>query len=337
MTSADKTSDQTEELAGHFSAWLDEIDPELAELEVSLPQRPLQALIELLQVGAVVPHVGQEPIALDRLTSYAEEVWFKALYAAVERWYVNTFGAEAIRGKGNAPLDGVILIRGVAYAISVPTNRGEVVIPGKQAWMYFEEGLGEGEDALDWVVDAPDLSRLDSARRNEVEAQALKVASALRLINFRRLGFGRAEPDIRSLVLGARGYIQQAARKIVGAKPEDRGPAWFDLQMAIESALKLVIRNATGDQPKKHEFSILLPQAAAHGLVFDPARFSTWPSFPEISDYRYLQGTPGGVERLFQAYLLALDLVVAVFSLFDPPLQSGAGLLLRYAPWKADA
>lgn len=326
---------QIENLDHLLGGWLDAIDEELAKTDTPLPERPFQALLRLITSEMVQIQVGEQEIDAGRPWDHVAEPWFRALYVAVEGWYRKNYGVENIRGKGVPPLEGVILIRGAPFALQVPANRSKVHKEGREAWLYFEQGLGEGEDPVRWLKEPPDLSTLEAVRRLEIEASVSKVAGALRSVHFHRMGVTQ-NPAAEGLADAAKGYLQSAARRIRTCKAEELGPAWFDLQMAMESALKLVLQMATGTYPYTHVLTDLLIKASTYGVVFDVNRLKLWPDFKTMSDYRYAQGDPGGLARLFKAYLLALDLVAAAMTTIKTPLQSGAGFLLRRPPWLLD-
>ncbi len=60
--------------------------------------------------------VGQ-PVSMDNSSLFMTTAWFRVLYAAVEFWYVEVYGPEAVRHRGVPPLEGVILIRGTPFAL----------------------------------------------------------------------------------------------------------------------------------------------------------------------------------------------------------------------------
>ena len=337
MPTSGKTHEtQTDQLVTMLADFLDAIDRDLATVDTPMPQRPLQALLRLLKLKAVEVRFQEEEIDLAEPFQHSDEIWFRVLYKAVERWFQKIYGAESVEGKGNPPLEGVVLIRGTPFALRVPAYRTKVQKEGLEAWMYFESGIGEGEDALRWLVAGPDLSVLDAQSRGAVDKCVSEIAMALRAIHFHRMGVTNG-PAAEGLADAARGYLESGARRIRSGKAEELGPAWFDLQMACEAALKLVLLRSTGGYPRSHLLLDLLSDASIHGVAFDPARIKSWPDFKTMSDFRYAQGSTGGIVRLFEAYRIAVDLVAAAMATISTPLGSGAGFLLRRPPWLTDS
>lgn len=328
--------EQSRRFAAEMAHWLELFDQELAELEIPVPKRPMRALQMLFEHDAIEVQVG-EPVTADTLASFADTQWFRVLYAAVEHWYVEAFGPQAVLTRGNPPLDGAVLVRATPFALRIPSNRQKVHIPSEQSWMYFDDGLGEDEVAHDWIVDGPDLSRLGADARAAVEADAARVASALRFLAFRRVGTqADGNKAAQQLVVNLLSSLQQAARRLVGGLEAERGPAWYDLQIAAESALKAVLQVHEGRQPYDHSLDRLLRRASAYGVVFDAARLEDFPSPEEAAEWRYGQGDPWRLEFLYQAYLTTLDLATAALAQVPLGIQPGFGLLVRYAPWLSD-
>jgi hypothetical protein len=323
------------QLYEHLDPWFEAVDEALTELDTPLPDRPMRALMQLLQSDVMDVGFGDKKVDLSRPWDHAGETWFRVLYVGAERWYERTYGAEAIRGRGNAPLEGVVMVRSVPFAMKIPAHRHKVTKDGEEAWMHFEEGLGEGEKAIDWIHHGPDLKLLDGDKHAEVEALATRVARALRFMHFRRIGIRGKEAE--GLAETCAVYVRDTARQIVSTKSGELSNAWLDLHMAMETALKLVLQLKEGGYPHHHKLNKLLETAATHGVVSDAARIAAWPDFKAISNYRYGKGEAFERRDLFDAYLLMLDLVVAAMSVIKPPYASGFGLLLRRPPWLYDA
>lgn len=335
-TETDAGLQQSRALAEHMHHWLDLFDDDLADQELPLSQRPFRALMMLFREGAITVNAGDERIDdPENLGDSVEKLWFRALFDAVEYWYVERYGAPAMQTRGNAALIGAQMVRGVPFVISVPANRTVLEEEGELAWMYFEDGLGEAEDVASWIVDAPKLSTLESEARASVVAEATRTAEILRAIEFRRVTFrSDGDHDIQKLIQSTLTYLSQAANRIVSRQRPEIGPAWFDLQIANEAALKAVIRSNTGTHPYIHSLDDLLGRAQEHGVNFESSFLSSWPQFSDISDWRYGQGSPPGTAKLYSGYQVSLELIRACMSQITPGMEAGFGILIRYSPWK---
>lgn len=328
---------QSSELAKKMDHWLNLFDRDLAAQDLPLSDRPLRALMMLFWEGAIGVKAGDERIdGHQDLSKSIEEPWFRVLFDAVEYWYVARYGAPAMEARGKAALIGTQMIRGTPFAISVPANRVVLEEEGELAWIYLEDGLGEGEDATSWIVDSPDLASLDGEARATVVAEVERTAEILRAVEFRRVTFSSdGDHEVQKLIQSTLTYLSQAATRMVSGQKPEIGLAWFDLQMANEAALKAVIRSKTGKQPHIHVLSDLLDTTEQHGVAFESSRLSSWPSFSDVSVWRYGQGNPPGAAKLYDAYQVSLELVRACLSQFTPKIKGGFGVLVRYSPWRA--
>lgn len=315
--------------------WLELFDNQLTEDGVPPAQRPLRALQMLIDEDALELRTRDRQIPLQNfLSDQVDEVWFRVLFDAVEFWYAERLGAELIREQRTSALIGVVSIHGAPFTIRVPANRSKVEDVGESAWMFFEDGVGEGEDPTGWICGGPNLSTLLKPDLDALAAEAAFVAGVLRSVEFRRVTFrSNANQEAQKLLQSTLTYLGQAAERLVSWQSSTLGPAWFDLQMASETALKAVLLLKTNQQPKIHPLKELLSKASCHGVVFDASRLDQWPDFGAISDWRYGQCDPPGVLALHSAYIQSLNLVKACMASIEPGLKPGFGLLLRYRPW----
>jgi hypothetical protein len=331
----DTEEGQPRRLAKAMAHLLAVVDEGLAIEEIPLSERPFRASRNLLQFGFIevngVPQFDRED-----WPKYVAEPWFRAIFTGVEDWYRDHYGAAALIPKSNPPLEGVVVIRGSPFLLHVPMHRNIVEIEGKTAWMYFEAGLAEGEVPRAWLIRGPNFERLSADQAETADADLHQVATSLRATQHHLLGVGRDETQ-RGLRGSIRSNLESAARRIIAQSAEEFAFAWMDLQMAAESALKLVIVRATGNHPHKHELvGHLLSHPGAAAVAFDQERLATWPRFATISNRRYGKDYMAGLAELIAAYKLILDLVAACVATIEPPLPSGAGLCLRVAPWLVD-
>lgn len=328
-----------EDLADALSDHLEIFDENLQDRDVEISERPMLALIKLLLSGDLELRVGDEAIDISNPADHERAAWFKSLYAAVEQWYADRYGEERASGSNrrNNKLRGAVLIRGEAYDIIVPTNRRKVEIEGEQAWIYFEESLENSEDPVRWINNAPSPQGLPEQVRKLLQTDADIIASTLRFIEFRRVTGSQNErhPKAQKLIEATLIYIQQAAQRMVNGSKRERTLAWFDVQMASESALKAALQQATGKHPHSHSLKHLLNKAEAHGVQFDASRLSNWPAFKAMSDFRYGEGEPGSMAELYAAYVLTLGVLRAAIGTIRPGLKPGFGILLQYPPWKS--
>jgi hypothetical protein len=326
---------QPKSLAKAMDHWLALFDKRFALDEIPLSKRPFKAVIELLRKATIQIRFGEEPpVDLSKPYDHVAQPWFRALYTGTKQWYLDHYGSKAIATNGNRPLRGVTLVRGAPFLVKVPMHRRVVVEEGRTAWMYFEAGVGTGEDPIHWIIDPPNFEKMEKSQHDADIARLAKVCEHLRGINFRLLGAG-TDKTSAGFQRAVRSYLESAAERIRVGDLTDLGPAWFDLQMAAETALKLAHQTVFKKYPHSHELKPLF-SALEPAITFDLSRLDDWPSFKEMSDLRYAQGPTGGLATLFEAYQLILEAVLAALSVLKPPVSSGSGLLLSAPSWLTD-
>lgn len=289
----------------------------------------------MLEFG-FVSVTGLELERAAKWTEFMDAPWFRAFFLGVEEWYRDQYGAAALAARGNPPLQGVILLRGSPFLLQVPMHRRVIETPGKTAWLFFEDDVGKDEDPRKWLPKGPNFDRLSDEQCRDADAQLQHLSSSLRKIQHHLLGAAYDDEEQRGFRAGIRKYIEQAAHRILAQAAEEFAFAWMDLQMCAESALKLVILRGTGTYRHIHTLDTLLDSAQLLGVEFDTQRLANWPSFKLISNRRYGTDYMAGLAELYTAYRLILDLAVACVRTIDPPLGSGAGMLLHVSPWLID-
>lgn len=185
---ADTFKEQRALLVREMRPWLEIFDLDLAESEVPLPQRPLRSLLMLFRLGALEIKAGHQKLDLSAPASHARADWFRVLFDAVRTWYVDRYGLAAMRGRGTAPLDGLVMIWGTPFPLAVPASRRQVEEEGKTAWFYFEK-VHPSENVTAWIEGGPALKglneadRLPEATRRSVEGNLARTPACLIELN----------------------------------------------------------------------------------------------------------------------------------------------------------
>lgn len=335
LVSSATRQDQTGLLARHMGPSLSTIDTYLAEEGLRLSDRPFRAACDLLRFGFVEIN-GVSDFDRTSPVEFWAEPWFRAIFLAVQQWFMDRYGAEALEPHSNPPLEGVIVLLGAPFRLRVPMHRNEIEVEGKIAAIHFEAGVAPSENPLDWVCGTPALNRIGKGRRSEFENDVRFVSEALRALQHHSLGVDQDDVQ-RGLRSSIRSYLEAAADRMRKTTGEELAIAWMDLHMAAEAALKLVIQRANGTHPFEHELTDLLAAPGAENIQFDHARLRGWPRFDrKISNRRYGREASVTLDETYRAYKLVLDLVVACMRTIEPPVPSGFGISLHIAPYLID-
>lgn len=102
--SQQKYDEQSRKIADMADHWFDFFNSQLENREVPLTERPLKALIMLLNTPeAMEINAGESIVDSSRLLQQSDNCILHILYSAVEYWYIDRYGPLAIEAKGNPP------------------------------------------------------------------------------------------------------------------------------------------------------------------------------------------------------------------------------------------
>lgn len=133
----DGQSRETGNLTDAIREALPLIDAALAEGDMPLTERVLQAAIVIVDKMIVDIRVGAE---VEDKKDYAVRPWFAFIYHDVSEWYRENYG-EALTRNESGRAHGFILIRGLPVELIVPLTRSRVETPGETSWLSFPRRL----------------------------------------------------------------------------------------------------------------------------------------------------------------------------------------------------
>ena len=223
-------------LAKAMAHLLEVLDEGLAVDEVPLPERPFRAARDLLRFG-LVEVSGLPTIDPNKWPDYVGEPWFRVIFTGVEDWYRDHYGAEALAPRGNPPLEGVVLVRGSPFFLHVPMHRRVIEVEGKTAWMYFESGVGDGEDPRHWLLHGPNLDRLSDEQTRALDADSMRSRRRSGRSNFTSTGAAKTRYSAVSV---------EASGAISKARPDASAHNAGDDETTFEGDLYAGVRPALG-------------------------------------------------------------------------------------------
>jgi hypothetical protein len=316
--------------------WVDAIDARFSP-ECPMVQRPFAVAMELLERKILEVRVGAVPDSIDigGSDSVLDKRWFRTLYKMIRRWYRSTYG-DAMDVK-HASLLGVVQFRGTCVLVNVPTTVHRPAEERGHVWVSMPDHVRSDEQVLSWLVPPPNVDALDPRRRALFEAEVYRLASDLRFVRSRLSDSYRRTPAIEGFIAGVPKHLQRFAELVVTGERVSTLKSWWELQMAIESVLKGLLRQKTRTHRKIHYVADLLRDAKAVGLQFDARRFARWPSPAVMSDLRYGKGRRTTISGALAAYRLTIDLCREAAMVYRRRVHTGeASFCVRTFPWSRE-
>lgn len=329
--------DKLEKLNDQLEGWLTLIDGHLAEDGAPLPNRPFQAALTLVQRGIlqVSTDGGKTKYEPNGTSEFAVTPWFRTLYRVVQGWYRDRFG-PAFDLASDKSVAGVVLIRGTPFALRVPTSRVRSAEPGKTIWLSFPDHIEADDVVTAWLVTPPNLERLTETQHAALEDGIREIAGGLRFVRTGLMGATGSDDGLMGFRHGVITHLERAAELITRVDGDSVQKAWWELQMALESALKALVLQKTGKHPFTHSLNDLLDAAEPAGLAFDRTRLTGWPTQNEMSNLRYAQGNRRDIAGVFAAYRLAIAVAGAAADATDRVRLGQAQFKLQQPPWARD-
>lgn len=138
--------------------------------------------------------------------------------------------------------------------------------------------------------------------------------------------------ELRNVALLA---LRNSAAHIQKNTPHSLALALWEINYALENALKALIDQAGAKFSYVHDLRVLLEEAARAGRrPFPKSALAFMPSAKRVMKQRYGKSVPGGRAEVVRAYRLALDRLVRIGARLDRELQlEHASFLLKRPPW----
>lgn len=301
------------------------VDERLSIEDMRLKERPLSACISIVHNFITDVTGGKD--------DFAEKPWFAILYFHVMAWYREHYG-PAFDKDSSSIGHAVIMIRDLPVAYHVPLTRIEPGTPGETVWLCFPIGIEAGEDPRNWLVNPPQLSRLDSRQIKRLEKDMTTVATALRALPTLLQGITPKDNVVTGLIDGVTDSLESAAQTILRNDPRGRGGAIWALQMAVERTLKGLSQHKHGAFREIHDLFALFDDVAAYCPTVNRNLLKRFPRQDQVMIDRYGLGGIPTLTEVMNAYMAALLLIAGVAKSFTRSLNIAGGRLhIRKAPW----
>ncbi|MBK3800971.1 hypothetical protein GAY33_17350 [Azospirillum brasilense] len=310
-------TERTDVLRAMIEECLEEdIEPYLESIGLPLTERPFRASLEFAETYFQWINEGNEEICkIDDFSDYAASPEFRIIYRHVENWYKGRFGNALV--KKNSAIKGVVMIYGVPFVIKMPTT---VVRPGKvgeanlyeSIWVRIPSSVLDSEDIYSWVVDPPNFLAMKSEVKIDLERDVREIASALRSIRTNFMGAG-GEGETLGLQKGTICHLETFVDYIFSQDSTSIQKAYWELQMACETAFKAVSKYKTGKFRETHDlFSLYDDVNAIVPLSISRDILKSLPRWKETTVLRYAVGSRENLKDCFNCYLTTLRILKAL-------------------------
>ncbi|HYS88533.1 MAG TPA: hypothetical protein VEN78_26550 [Bradyrhizobium sp.] len=302
------------------------IDEALSARDTPLSNRPLEA-------AKIFVKDFIKEIRGDTKERYYEKPWFASIFARVLKWYQDKYGqALEKRDKG---FPAAVMVHGVPFAVAVPLTHGEADVPGETVWLSFETNLGRNEQPRSWIQSPPSLEALSARESKRLDRDLAMLTTSIRTINLKLMTASfsvRAFDEMRNVALLS---LASAARHICDATEHSLPLAIWDLNYALENAMKCLILQSGEDFSRVHTLGVLLRECAKAGKrPFPKTSLRFLPNDKRVIAHRYGRAVPGGLKAAYAAYEMSLQRLVHITEKLDRKVDaSRLRILLKRPRW----
>lgn len=301
-------------------------DEILAKAHTPLYQRPLAATIDFVTYCIV-------EIKGDSKENVPGKPWFKSLYGQVAEWYSQRYG-DAMKPDTNDSALGVVLIYDTPFKIEIPLSvAGKRESPTKR-WFCWPNEVLEQENVFDWVANPPNFKKMSAEELSSVETDLRTVATSIRTL---RINLMTATKEAEGLASSIPSHIEKSANDILSLSGAGISSSVWELHLAMEKSLKLLIRQKGDNPPNIHDL-IELCNKANHldGVSIDIVALRNLPSHHDAIRHRYGEADELTVDRAVLNYNSSLTIVREITAALSREfVMENAAFLIQVPPWLA--
>lgn len=317
------------DLAEFFDCQLPIFDEVLAKTNVPLSQRPFHATMSVAEYCVV-------EIENESKDNMLEKPWFKFLYQQVSEWYYRRYG-DAMEGKNENHALSVTLVYGTPFEVHIPLSvNGEWKSPTER-WFCWPNEVLEQENVLDWIVKAPNFKFMPAEELSALKSDLITVANSIRALRVNLVTATKETEVIRRLADGIPPHIYRAANDILRMSVASISSSVWELHLAMEKSLKVLIRQKGGIPSNTHDLTSLLDKAnGLHGVSLDPRLLRDLPSHHDAIAHRYGEAPEMAIDRAYANYHLSLAVVLEVTAVLSREFfMKNARFLTKLPPWQS--
>jgi HEPN domain-containing protein len=302
-------------------------DQILAESQKPLPQRPLAAACYFVNY-CIVEIEGEDKEA------FLEKQWFKSIYKLIKKWYKERY-ADAMNHSGESFALGVVLIYDTPFKMRIPLSIAEEKESDDKRWFCFPSSVLESDNVLEWIINKPNLDRMTKDDLDFLREVACKISSSSRAIHI-NLMTATLENDLHRISSSIPAHLDKAVQDILSMKDARISTSYWEVHLAVEKAIKLIILQNGRDHQNKHNLNKLCSIANnIKGISLDCCILSQLPSDNEAIQQRYGEGRSFTIQEAVKNYAYACEVISRLTEVLKREFVfKNARFLIAVPPWE---
>ena len=302
-------------------------DDILAESQKPLSERPLAAALDFVEYCIV-------EIKGDTKDKFLEKEWFKSIYKLTKQWYDERYDA-ARKSRNDYTALGAVLIYKTPFEINIPLSIAQEWEGDDKRWFCLPISIHENENVFDWIKNKPNLEKM-----SETELESLKKIISDIAINNRaihvNLMIAPLEQALHKISVTIPSHLDKAVRDILSLEGGRISTSYWEIHLAIEKALKLIILQNNRNHQNKHNLRKLCRIATnIKKVVLDCSVISKFLSVNEAIQQRYGEGSSYTIQEAIDNYISACAVIASLTKVLKREfILKDAKFLIAIPPWE---
>jgi len=302
-------------------------DDILAEAQKPLSERPLAAAFYFVDYCIV-------DIKGDSKDNLLEKEWFKSIYKLIKQWYDDRYGSARKSSKDSFAL-GVALIYKTPFELKIPLSIAQEWEGNDKRWFCLPTSIQENENVFDWIKNKPNLEKMPGSDLENLKNVINGIATNNRAIHVNLMS-ASLEIALHKISNTIPAHLDKSARDILSLESGRISMSYWDIHLAIEKALKLIILQNKRDHQNKHTLKKLCRMANnIKGVTLDCSVISKFPSGNEAIKQRYGEGSSFTIQEAIENYISACAFITSLTKVLKRKfVMNNARFLIAVPPWE---
>ena len=302
-------------------------DDILAESQKPLHERPFAAALYFVDYCIV-------NIKGDTKENFFEKEWFRSIYKLIKQWYQERYGT-ALKANNDYTALGVVLIHKTPFQLNIPLSIAQEKEGNDKRWFCLPISIQDNENVFDWIENKPNLEKIPEADVAELKKNISEIATKHREIHVNLMS-ASLERSLHKISSTIPAHLDKAVRDILSLDGGRISTSYWEIHLAIEKAIKLIILQNERDHQNKHDLEKLCRIANnIRGIPLDCTVFSSFPPDNEAIKQRYGEGSSFTIQEAVNNYISAGSVISKLTKLLKRQfIMNNARFLIAIPPWE---
>ena len=302
-------------------------DEILAESQKPLTERPLAAAFYFVDYCIV-------EIKGDTKEKFLEKEWFKSIYKLIKQWYKERY-ADALKISEDYIALGVVLIYKTPFQLKIPLSITQEPEGEDKRWVCLPSSLLDGENVIDWIENKPNINNMSRDELKDLQKIICDIATNIRSTHVNLMS-ASLEKNLHKISNTIQAHLDKAVRDILSLEAGKISTSYWEIHLAIEKTIKLIIRQNGRDHQNKHSLDKLCKIANnIKGIKLDCSIFSNFPSDDEAIKQRYGEGSYFTIQEAVNNFISANEVISKLTNLLKRQfIMNNARFLIALPPWE---